>query len=706
MTAYWLNKDSRTFLSKGYLREGQTAEDRIREIAEAAERIIGVEGLADRIEDYTLRGWISFSSPVWSNFGHGRDLPISCNGSYVADDTAEIFRKNAEVAMMTKYGAGTSAYFGALRARGSEIQGGHGGKSDGPLNFIEQFQCTVNVVSQSNVRRGNCAVYLPVEHPDIDEFLTIRDLKSPLQKISFGVTITDDWMEEMIAGDKRKRKVWTKIIQKRFETGFPYVVWIDTVNRGRPQWYKDQGLEVVASNLCFPAGTLVAVDDERIAVPIEDLVGTEFSVLSAEEVGGAEAWRIRSNRARAFPTGNRPLVTVTFENGVELRCTPDHRLALAEGGYVEASDSVGRKLYGGTGNGLGTVDDNETFVTVASVEDRGEVEDVFDLEVEQDHNFFVLSYDADSGGFATVLVHNCSEIALPSSPDESFVCDLSSLNLLHYDEWKDTDLVETVVYLLDAVMSEYIDKTEGIPFMEDARRFAIRHRAIGVGVLGWHSYLQSKMVPFASDEARRINDEIWTLIDERTAKASRELASLLGEPEVLDGTGFRNATRMAVAPTTSSSFILGQVSPSVEPENSNYYVKDLAKGKFTKKNPHLKALLKEKGHDDPETWESILVHGGSVQHLDFLDDLEKDVFKTFGEIPQIEIITQAAVRQRHIDQSQSINLMIHPNASVKDVNLLMIEAWKLGVKSLYYQRGTNMAQEYARNLLSCAACEA
>lgn len=545
--ARWLNKDSRTFLSRGYLKEGQTAEERIREIAEAAAKILQLPDFADKWEEAVLKGWVSLSSPIWSNFGFGTNLPISCNGSYIPDNTGEIFRKLGEVGMMSKYGAGTSAFFGEIRGRGSDISSG--GKTDGSVHFMELFQSAVNTISQSNVRRGNIAVYLPIEHPDIKEFLSIRDEGHPIQHISFGVTITDEWMDSMIDGDKDKRKLWTKIIQKRFESGYPYVIFTDNMNNGRPKWYKEQDMKIYASNLC-------------------------------------------------------------------------------------------------------------------------------------------------------------TEIALPSSANESFVCDLLSLNALYYDEWKDTDLPKWAAYFLDAVMTEYIEKTEGIPFMEDARRFAINHRALGVGILGWHSYLQSKMIPFASIEAKRVNKEIWKTIAEKTYEASKEMATLYGEPEVLKGYGMRNTTLMAVAPTTSSSFILGQVSPSVEPENSNYYIKDLAKGKFTYKNPFLVDFLKSKGLNTPEVWQDILLHGGSVQHLDHLTENEKDVFKTFGEIPQIEIIMQAADRQVYIDQAQSINLMIHPDAPVKDVNLLMIEAWKLGVKSLYYQRSTNPSQEFARSLLTCVACEA
>lgn len=322
-------------------------------------------------------------------------------------------------------------------------------------------------------------------------------------------------------------------------------------------------------------------------------------------------------------------------------------------------------------------------------------EAVYDITVEKTENFYANN----------ILVHNCSEICLSSSEDESFVCDLSSMNLLHYDDWKSTDAVETLCYFLDAVMTEYIEKVKDIPFMKSAYNFAINQRALGLGVLGWHSYLQSLMIPFESFEAKLKNVEIFKLLKEKTDKATQEMAVKYGEPELLKGYGRRNITMMAIAPTTSSSFILGQVSPSIEPLNSNYFVKDLSKGKFTYKNPHLRELLKRYDKNDPDTWESILTHGGSVQHLAFLSEIERDVFKTFGEISQKEIVIQAAQRQKYIDQSQSLNLTIDPKTSVKEVNALVIEAWKLGVKSLYYQRGTNPAQTLARDINSCKSCE-
>jgi ribonucleoside-diphosphate reductase alpha chain len=544
---YWLNKDSITFLERGYLTKNQTAEERIHEISKASEKILKKKGFAEKFESYMHKGWYSLSSPIWANFGNGRGLSISCNGSYIADTMNSILEKTAEVGMLTKYGAGTSGYFGDLRSRGTPIS--VGGASSGPVHFMEMFDSVTRVVSQSNVRRGSFAAYLPIEHPDIMEFLGIREEGHAIQDLSIGVCVGDKFMKKMIDGDKDARSIWAKIIKKRFESGYPYIFFTDNVNKEAPQVYKDNKMKIHASNLC-------------------------------------------------------------------------------------------------------------------------------------------------------------SEICLSSSEDETFVCNLSSMNLLHYEDWKSTDAVETMTYFLDAVMEDYIQATENIPFLRAAHNFAKNQRALGIGVLGWHSFLQSKMITFESMEAKLLNTQIHRLIKEKSYAASKEMAKEYGEPPLLKGYGMRNVTTMAIAPTTSSSFILGQVSPSVEPLNSNYYTKDLAKGKFTYKNPYLENVLEKHGKNNADTWKSILMKGGSVAHLEFLSDHEKEVFQTFGEISQKEIIIQAAARQKYIDQGQSINLMIHPKTPAKEVNELMIFAWEQGIKCLYYQRGTNPSQELGRSILTCKACEA
>jgi ribonucleoside-diphosphate reductase alpha chain len=545
---YWLNEESRQFLSRDYLLPGVSPEQRIRQIADYAEGILGVGGFGNKFYDYIARGWYSLATPVWTNFGLRRGLPISCYGSYIEDDSASILFTASEVGMMTKLGGGTSAYFGKLRPRGAPIR--DNGSSNGSFSFAKLFDRMIEVFSQGSTRRGQCAAYIDIEHPDIEEWLWIQREGCDIQLLYWGVCVGNEWLQQMRDGDADKRRLWAKVLEARSEVGIPYIFFKDNANNGAPEVYKRLGKRIYASNLC-------------------------------------------------------------------------------------------------------------------------------------------------------------TEIMLPASVDESFVCCLSSMNLLHYDEWKDTDAVETMVFFLDAVMEDFIRRVEGIPFMHRAYNFAMRHRALGLGVLGWHSLLQSKRIPIESMDAYRLNVEVFRTIYDRAYNASMDLARRFGEPEYLKGTGRRNATLLAIAPTKSSSFILGQVSPSIEPFMSNYHVKDLAKVKTTFKNPYLQQVLRERGKDTDEVWQSIAAHDGSVQHLDFLSDEERDTFKTFSEISQMTLVQQAAQRQAYIDQGQSLNLMIHPETPVRDINLLVLRAAELGLKSLYYQYSVNAAQEFNRELLlSCRVCEA
>ncbi len=554
----WLNENSKNFLSKGYLTKGVTPEQRIKVISQRAEEILNIKGFADKFYSYMEKGFYSLSSPIWANFGIKKGLPISCFGSYISDNMSSILYTLSEAGMMSKYGGGTSGFFGELRHRGAEIT--DNGTSSGAVHFMKLFETMMDVVSQGSTRRGRFAPYLPIEHPDIGEFLKIGTEGDPIQELTHGVTVSDKWMQDMIAGDSEKRALWAKVIQRRVEIGYPYIFFTDTVNNNTVDVYKDKNLKITHSNLC-------------------------------------------------------------------------------------------------------------------------------------------------------------SEIALPDNEYWSFVCNLSSMNILHYDEWKDTDAVETMVYFLDAVMTDFIEKLEALrdsnekeykdafTFMERAYNFAVANRAIGLGALGWHSYLQSKMIAFESIEAKRLNVQIFKFIKDKAYKASKELAKLYGEPELLKGYGRRNATLTAIAPTTSSAFILGQVSQSIEPIWSNCYVKDVAKAKVTIKNPYLKSILAERGKDTREVWTDIRYHDGSVQHMDFLSDQEKEVFKTFSEIDQYHILDQAASRQQFIDQSQSLNLMINPKMSAKDINKLYLFAWENKIKSLYYQHSTNAAQQFSQDKL-CSTCEA
>ncbi len=554
----WLTENSRKFLAGGYLEEGTSAEDRIREIADGAEKILGIDGFSDKFYGYMEEGFYSLASPVWSNFGKKRGLPISCYGSNMADDIGNILYTQSEVGMMSKLGGGTSGYFGNLRGRGVPIK--NNGHSSGSVHFMQLFESMVDVVSQGSVRRGRFAPYLPIEHPDADEFLDIGTEGNPIQELTHGVTVTDDWMQEMIDGDSEKRALWAKVIQRRGEMGYPYILFNDNANNNTVDVYKDHNLKIHASNLC-------------------------------------------------------------------------------------------------------------------------------------------------------------TEIMLPTNEKWSFVCVLSSINLLHYDKWKNTDAVETLVYFLDAVITEFLTKLEvyrdseehddqmTFLFMKKAYDFTKENRALGLGVLGWHSLLQSKMLPWEGRDSAKLNLEIFKYIEKKSYKASEELAEKFGMPDLLKDYNRRNATLNAIAPTTSSAFILGQVSQGIEPTWSNCYVKDIAKIKTTIKNPFLEALLEEKGENKKTVWLDIRNHDGSVQHLNFLSQVEKDIFKTFPEIDQMSIIEQAAVRQTYIDQGQSLNIMVHPDTPVKEINQFYITAWKLGIKALYYQHSMNAAQILNQKRNNCVACE-
>ena len=549
---WWYNDESEAVLNRGYLLHGETIHDAIARISGAAAHRLNRPELQERFADIIYKGWMSCSSPIWSNLGTSRGLPISCFGCNIPDSIEGITTKLGEVMMQTKHGGGTSAYFGNLRGRGAAIT--NNGKSSGSVSFMKLFDSVMDTVSQGATRRGSFAAYLDIDHPDINEFLQIKDIGNPIQNLFYAVCVPDYWMQEMIDGDVEKRKIWAKVLESRQQKGLPYIQFSDNVNATRPEIYKQLGLEITHSNLC-------------------------------------------------------------------------------------------------------------------------------------------------------------NEIQLPDGEDESFVCCLASMNLELWEEWKDSDAVQLAIWFLDAVMSEFIEKTAHSTFLKQAHKFALRHRALGLGVLGWHSLLQKNSISFESMDAKMLTNKIFRHIQNEALLASKELAEAYGpapifnEIDNFDGVKYRNTTVMAIAPTTSSSSILGQVSPGIEPYSSNYYKAGLSKGNFIRKNRYLETLLKEKGKNTDEVWRHIMLNQGSVQQLTFLTEHEKEVFKTFKEISQQEIIIQASIRQKYIDQGQSLNINIPPALSIKEVNALIIEAWKLGVKGLYYQRSQSISKELLSNIVSCRSCE-
>jgi len=545
MEIKWLTPEGQLFLERDYLLPGQTVEERLNIIGNRVEEITKIEGIGKKVAQYIANGWISPSTPIWTNFGTTRGLPISCFGSYVPDSVEGILKTISEIGMMCKHGGGTSGYFGDIRERGSKIS--TNGTSNGSKPFLQFFQEAANTINQGTVRRGYFAGYIDIDHGDFDEWCNIRAEGDAIQHITWGVCVKDKWLEEMEAGDAEKRKKWAKVIKKRLETGLPYLWFTDNANNGEsvPEVYKGKGL-------------------------------------------------------------------------------------------IKASQM-------------------------------------------------------------------CNEISLPSNEVETFVCDLASLNDRLFEEWVDTDCVFVAVALLDASMTEFIERASDIFGFERAVNFAKRHRALGLGRLGYHSFLQSKMIPFESLEARNWNVLIQKTIKEQAYAASEKLAELFGEPEVLEGIGRRNSTLIALPPTTSTAFIFDE-SQSIEIREANIYIKDIAKIKAVVKNKYLEKLLEEKGENTEEIWDSIMHNHGSVQHLDFLSDREKLIFRTAHEVDQNEVILQAAQRQKYIDQGQSLNVFIG-GQSAKEINALILKAHKLGLKGLYYQHNVNAAQQLTRQILTCASCE-
>lgn len=806
---YWLNEESKTFLSRGYIPDGMTVQQRYRQIADAAENILKIPGFSDKFYNYLAKGYYSLSSPIIANFGLKRALPISCvtgdtwintaNGGKMAKDIQigdmvlthkNRYRKVVDV-IPTKDKNDIYELTVKSRQFPLNITGNHLVLTNKGWVAVEDLDPQVHLVATNG----------KVEYTSVDTELKNKPGESKTQEelaYDLGVSIANDvvinndaeafkdWVLSL--PEHLLHQVWAGIEEEllnKYSDEYKVIycasapvamqlyalakrigVELTTSTVGRKDTETDETLQL----------TVISLEDQKVSEdglhysPITRLVKTDkvedvYDFTVEEDHSFSCAGVVVHNCFGSYITDD---LNGIFDTVSEVAMM--NKLGGGTSGYFGAIRARGSEITAG-GKSNGTFSFLQIFDKVVSVVnqngirrgmfagyidiDHADIEEWVDIHTEgnpvQDiywgvnvtNSFIEKVKNGDKAArnlWAKILsvktatgipylhfidnvnenkadvyldknmkIHAsnmCMEISLPSSADESFVCCLMSMNLLHYDKWKDTDAVKTAVYFLDAVMSEFIEKAKVIPKMEKAVRFAERHRALGLGVLGWHSYLQSKMIPFDGFEAMMKNAEIFKHIREESYQGSKELAELLGEPELLKGYGRRNTTLMAVAPTKSSSFILGQVSQGVEPIKANLFIKDTAKVKTVFKNPFLEKLLVERDKDTPEVWESINKAGGSVAHLDFLTPREKDVFKTFEEINQMSIIQQAAQRQQFIDQGQSINLSIHPDTPLKDINALYLQAMELGVKGIYYQFSKSAAQSFNRELLQCSSCEA
>ena len=512
--------------------------------------------LASNFFDYIWRGWLNLATPVLSNTGTDRGLPISCFGIDVGDSIQEIGQKNLEMMLLAKHGGGVGIGINMIRPAGSKITGN--GTSDGIVPFCKIFDSTILATNQGAVRRGAASVNLNIEHKDFEEWLEIREPKGDVNRQSLNLhqcaVVGDKFMRKLEDGDEEARRKWGKLLQKRKATGEPYIMYKGNVNKQNPEAYKKNGLKVFMTNIC-------------------------------------------------------------------------------------------------------------------------------------------------------------SEIALHTDESHSFVCCLSSLNLAKYDEWKDTDLIYTAIWFLDGVLEEFIQKAKNMRGFENSVRSAEKGRALGLGVLGWHTYLQQRGVSFEGLPAQFETRKIFSQIKIESERASRDLAKEYGEPLWCVGTEMRNTHLRAIAPTVSNSKLSGNISPGIEPWAANVFTEQTSKGTFIRKNPELERVLRKIGINNKETWDKILEDGGSVQGIDELEkwgflgnkltniqeipetaiqsnevDWVKDVYKTFKEINQLELIKQAGIRQQYIDQAVSLNLAFPSQASPKWINQVHLEAWKEGIKTLYYMR--------------------
>lgn len=703
----WMTENGYLTLKEGYLLEGETPRDMYQRVAESISSYLDKsdkEKMKERFFNYMWNNWLCPSTPILSNSGTNRGLPISCYTIDVDDSIDSIYTKVHELAMLSKHGGGVGINVSRIRPRGSLIKGGLNGKTEGKIPFIKSFEQTTMAVSQGATRRGASAVYDSIYSGDFEDFVNLRradgDPLTRAQNIHHGIIIDDEFMRNLKTRKEENLEKWKLIIKNRVETGEPFLFFKDNVNNQNPECYKRNNLIVNASNICLTGDTLVLVADERKKVTIRELAlesngRNKFLVYSANYK--KNKWKIQIKEAVAFKTGVSEVLEIILENDEKFRCTPDHELALSDGSYLEAKYCLNKNLVRFNGD--------EIRVKEIKLKDK---EEVFDLTVKDNPNFYILTNEKENNG---ILVHNCTEITGFTDFLHSFVCCVYSLNLATYESWQgNSQFIKDSVAFGDGVISEFIHKAENLPGLANAVRFAKKSRMLGMGVLGFHSLLQQKGLPFESLQTKLLNQSIFKFIRENADLATKELAEIYGEPEWCKGFQRRNTHTIAVAPTVSNSKIAGDRSPSIEPWEFNDLAEQGAKGTIFIRNQILQDLLRKYNKDKPEIWNSIRKNGGSVQHLDFLTKEQKELFLTAKEINQYVLVAYAADRQKYIDQSQSLNLFFKAGSTPKYISEVHIDAWEKGLKTLYYLRTENAfrnttAERYERNKDECRWCE-
>lgn len=671
---------AKTLLAKHYFASGETSPQEA--YARAAEAYSGGDdALAQRIYEYAAKQWMMFASPVLSNAPKRGEpwkaLPASCFLSWVGDTRESIVDARSEVAWLTFMGGGVGSHVSSIRAAGA--------KSNGPIPFLKVMDTQMLSDRQANIRRGSIAFYMDVSHVDVMEFIASKDPAGNTGEVdrkllnSFpAINLTDKFMTALkndsdwdficphtreVKGTIKAREVWRRIMDYRRRTGVPYLCFIDTANKKMPQEYKDKGLNINGSNLCCVHGSQRVFTLEHGAKTAKELA--EIGGICT--VRGSGSW-IKTKTPMTLIEKDAEMVRIVTDTGQSHIVTLNHKIMTSSGKKKEARD-----LTPHTDKAVLWDENAEVFdyAPIIAVIPYGK-HDSYCWEVEAEDHLWVCN------GFLS----SNSEIFIPTSDDRTAVCVLSSVNLEKWDEWKDhPTFVQDLVTLLDNVVEKFIENCP--PQLHKAKLGALRGRDIGLGAMGLHALFQAKGIPFGSLAAKMLNKQIFKTIRERADEQNYKLSIERGAaPDAVDK---RCVQLMAIAPNSNNSVILG-TSASIEPWADNAFIRDTRVGQELVKNKHLEQLLETKGKNTQEVWKSIIGNEGSVTHLDFLTDDEREVFKTAFEIDQRWIIELAADRQEYIDQGQSLNLFFDSNASNKAMSDTHILAWEKGLKSLYYLR--------------------
>lgn len=670
----WYLTGSWSMFKNKYLYQASDVREQFARIAKTAAKhlididVATVQQAEEKFFSLMWRGVLSPATPVLSNTGTKRGLPVSCQGSYALDSIEDIYRVKKELALHSKHGFGTSVYLGNIRPRGTPIS--VGGKAEGVVPVFRGLVQDSQYVSQGNTRRGSIGQYLEIEHSDVDELIDY--IVANPEDANVGWNISDAFIEKCDRGNPEAVRRFKRTLAFKMQTGRGYDFFVDRANRLAPQAIKNSGVPIKASNLCVSGDTLILTDTGEVR--IADVVGTVQRVWNGEE------W----SPVAVHKTGeNQELVRVVLTDGRKLDCTKYHKFYDYTGKELRAADlHSGLRL--------------ESCFEGASVVD-------YVTEVEGLHDTFCFNEPyRHRGVFNGILTGQCSEIALPSNELYSFICVLSSVNLIHWDSIKNSDDVFWITVFLDCINSEFIKLGAKIPGLERSVKFARDFAALGMGVCGFHTLLQKKRIPFESLEAMFLNREIFEFLDKESRRASAWLAEKKGCAKWAEGTGMRNSTRMAIAPTKSTALLMGGVSEGINPDPAMTYTQASAGGDLLRVNNEILPLMRERGAYKQSEFEEMNKRGGSVQHVDWLDDHEKLVFRNAFELNMEAHVRMTSQRQRYIDQGQSMNLFHPADEDPRWIShirrMVFKDEW---IKGIYYTYSTREIKAAPRECVAC-----